>query len=156
MKNDVLADCLKLFDLMRGFWSTFGHQMNKVLLRGRINLPQYMALVALKELGHATMGQVSKKLHVTMGASTNIIDKLVRAGYVSRERSTEDRRVVKVKLEAKGEEMLREIDDKATDFMAGILSQLGDSERKQLIASYERMAMTSDSEGATEPAAACA
>ena len=150
MTDDIVQFCKSLFDLMRRFWSSFGHQMNGVLVRGGINVPQYMALVALEELGEATMGQLSKRLHVTMGASTNLVDKLIRGGYASRTRGLADRRVVKVKLEAKGREILKEIEEKATSFMMGVLCDVEPERRKQFLESCTRMVAIAEAKETTE------
>ncbi|MDD7266960.1 MAG: MarR family transcriptional regulator [Lachnospiraceae bacterium] len=48
------------------------------------------------------MSQVAAKLEVTVGTLTTGIDRLVKKGYVFRERSEEDRRIVFVGLTDKG------------------------------------------------------
>lgn len=145
MREDVLQDCRVLFELMRRFWSSFGHQMSNVIAQSGINVPQYVAMVALSELREATMGQLAKRLRVTMGASTNIVDRLVRAGYVMRTRDTRDRRVVRVKLEPKGSKALREIEDSATSLMAGVMAEVDPERRRQFIEQYTRMVEVAES-----------
>jgi DNA-binding MarR family transcriptional regulator len=49
-----------------------------------------------------TMSRLGRVLGVTMGAATNIADKLLAAGCIARERGTSDRRVVYVRLTEKG------------------------------------------------------
>ena len=149
MTDDVIRDCRKLYELMRRFWAAFGYQMASVLARDGINIPQYMAMVALDELGGATMGELSKKLHVTMGASTNIVDKLVRGGYVSRRRSTSDRRVVNVVLEKKGRKAIRDVEERAMEFMAHVLAREEPEVRRQFLENYERMVRIAEAEETT-------
>lgn len=48
------------------------------------------------------MSEIAAKLHITMGSLTTSMNGLVAKGYVERQRSEEDRRVVKVKLTEKG------------------------------------------------------
>ena len=139
MAEDVLQECRTLYDLMRRFWSAFGHQMAEVLSRSGINVPQYMAMVALAELDGATMGDLAKRLRVTMGASTNVVDKLVRGGYVSRRRSASDRRVVNVALREKGHKVLRDVQGKAVDFMARVLAVEAPEVRRQFLENYEKV-----------------
>jgi 5'-methylthioadenosine phosphorylase len=148
MQDEVVQQCRTFFDLIRRFWSSFGHGLTIVLRRGGINVPQYMTLVALDELGEATMGQLSRKLHVTMGASTNLVDKLIRGEYASRTHGTADRRVVKVKLAPKGREMLREVEEGAIKFMVGVLSKVEPERRKQFIESYGKMTTIIESQDA--------
>ena len=150
MPEEVADYCRSLYDLMCRFWSSFGHRMNNALVRGGINIPQYMAMLALAELGETTMGELSKKLHVTMGASTNIVDKLVRAGYVTRNRSTEDRRIVRVKLQPKGETTIEEVENMAVNFMVGVLKEVEPQRRKQFMESYGRMVTIVEAQETTE------
>ena len=49
------------------------------------------------------MSMIAKQLDITVGSLTTAINALVRKGYVSRERSEKDRRVVTVKLTEQGE-----------------------------------------------------
>lgn len=49
------------------------------------------------------MSEIAKKLNVTTSSLTTAVNSLVRKGYVERERSTTDRRVVQVRLTQRGE-----------------------------------------------------
>ena len=49
------------------------------------------------------MSMIAKQLDITVGSLTTAINALVRKGYVVRERSEKDRRVVTVKLTEQGE-----------------------------------------------------
>lgn len=50
-----------------------------------------------------TMSEIAEKRHVTAGTLTAAMNNLVKKGYVVRERSEEDRRVVYIRLTEKGE-----------------------------------------------------
>ena len=106
MDDSVGKDSEKLQVIMRRMTLVFSRHINEMLKRGKINLPQYSGLVLLGEHGEMTMGDLARRLGVTMGAATNVVDKLVRAGHVSRQRSSDDRRVVRVKLSAQGTALL--------------------------------------------------
>lgn len=57
---------------------------------------------AIGEEGSKNMSSVAKILSVTVGTLTIAMNSLVKKGYVSRERSEEDRRVVLISLTEKG------------------------------------------------------
>ena len=57
---------------------------------------------AIGEDGCKSMSTVAKALSVTVGTLTIAINSLVKKGYVSRERSEEERRVVLLSLSEKG------------------------------------------------------
>lgn len=144
MASNASEDCKVLYDLMRRFWGGFGRQMERVLNNGGVNVPQYLAMVALSKSGEAMMGRLAADLHVTMGAATNIVDRLIRGGYVTRARGTDDRRVVRVKLQPKGVETLRGIEEEATAYMTSVLGQLDDARRKQFMETFARMVDTAE------------
>ena len=72
------------------------------------------------------MTDLAKAVNVTTSAMTGVIDRLVRDGYVSRTRDSEDRRIVHIKLTVKGTNTVRSaIEDRkqATMKMFGMISQ---------------------------------
>lgn len=119
----------------------FGAELQKKLLsrlsnevsRGNITVPQYNVLLNLKESGLTTMSHLAKGLDVTMAATTTMIDKLLDAGLVRRERSREDRRVVKVEITRKGAKVVEEFREQFHQVIITILDKLTSSERKQLV-----------------------
>ncbi|MGW8764635.1 MarR family winged helix-turn-helix transcriptional regulator [Streptomyces sp. NPDC055815] len=58
---------------------------------------QCLNLLSLEE-GPVTTGRVAELTGLTTGSATRLVDRLERSGYVTRERSTEDRRRVLVSL----------------------------------------------------------
>lgn len=146
MDEKVMADCERLYSLMRRFWLGLNQQVTSALLRGKLNMPQHSALVVLQGTGETTMGNLAKRLGVTMGASTNIVDKLVYAGYVDRRRSDTDRRVVNVKLRIKGEKVLAESAEGFRNYAANILSRIPAPERQVFLETYMKIVEISESE----------
>ena len=68
-----------------------------------------------------------------MGASTNLVDKLVYAGFVERSRSSEDRRVVNVKATEQGTALLESVTGNTAEYLGQFLRDISDSDRKVLI-----------------------
>ena len=76
--------------------------------------------------GENTMSVVAKKLGITAGSLTTSVNSLVNKKYVIRQRSEEDRRVVFLKLTAKGKrayEHHREYHRQMTDAVIGTLGE---------------------------------
>jgi DNA-binding MarR family transcriptional regulator len=61
-----------------------------------VNVTDMAALEQLLTNGPLTPGQLAARLEVTTAASTQIVDRLERAGHVTRERQADDRRKVSV------------------------------------------------------------
>ena len=62
-----------------------------------------------------------------------IVDKMIRLGMVKRERSLEDRRVVKVILLKKGAETAKKITEERRKVANKIFSSLTETERKEYL-----------------------
>ena len=69
---------------------------------------QYQAMLAIKTRPGATMAmkELAEQLLLTHHAAVQMMDRLSKAVLASREASTEDRRLVLLKLTAKGEALL--------------------------------------------------
>lgn len=109
MEEDVLRDASTIVKTMDDFRLGLARYFKRILAGSGISRSQYSLMTVLGEVGEATMSQLAEKIGLTMGAGTNLVDKLIHAGLVERERSTEDRRIVKVRLTAQGSEVLRSI-----------------------------------------------
>lgn len=67
-----------------------------------LSFVQWIVLIRLKEGKEVTASDLCRALRHDTGALTRMIDQLEERGYVSRERSKEDRRVVQLQLTAAG------------------------------------------------------
>ena len=63
---------------------------------------QYIVFLALWESGDCTVGDLCRRLRLDNGTVTPLLKKMQEAGYVSRERSDEDERVVMIRLTPQG------------------------------------------------------
>ena len=150
MGQDVFADCERLYSLMRRFWLRVNPRVKNELLQGQINMAQYNALVALEELGETMMGDLAKQLQVTMGAATNLVDKLVASGCAERRRDQSDRRVVRVKITPEGGRALEERAKGFLDYAVGILSQVSPEDRERFLLTYGKIVELTEAESRSE------
>lgn len=74
-----------------------------------VTLPQFRALVVLLSRGPQRVVDVSGELGVDPSAGTRLCDRLVRKGLVRRQRSTTDRRVVRVALTPAGRSLVERV-----------------------------------------------
>jgi DNA-binding MarR family transcriptional regulator len=74
-----------------------------------------------REAGGLVLGELPKRLMVTAGSLTPIIDRLVRDGYVTRTPSNIDRRVQIVCLTVEGQKVFRRMAKKHGLWLAGML-----------------------------------
>lgn len=104
-----------------------------IFSRGDISIPHIVILEFLKETGSCRMSDLAKMLHLTMSAVTGIVDKMVDLGLVKRERSSKDRRVVRVSLLKKGEETARRVNAERESVSNDIFSVLTQQEKQEYL-----------------------
>ena len=72
-----------------------------------LTAPQWVPLLVLSKGRADTVAGCARKIDVDTGAMTRMLDRLEAKGFVSRNRSDEDRRVVRVKLTKAGHEIVK-------------------------------------------------
>jgi DNA-binding MarR family transcriptional regulator len=100
----------------------------------RVNLthPQIHTLLYLGHDGPQTMGEVARRIGVTEKTFTGIVDRLEREGYLQRQRTTTDRRVVHVQLTKKGFEAHGLIETEIHRHIADFMALLDPSDRQHI------------------------
>ncbi|WP_454850332.1 MarR family winged helix-turn-helix transcriptional regulator [Rhizobium binxianense] len=101
-----MQDRLKLDNFICFALYTANHAMNRVYkpLLDALGLtyPQYLVMVSLWEEDGQTVGGLGDKLFLESSTLTPLLKRLEAAGYIRRERSREDERVVVVRLSEEG------------------------------------------------------
>ncbi|SFE74246.1 DNA-binding transcriptional regulator, MarR family [Paenibacillus catalpae] len=95
-----------------GQFRTFLRNVNSEWSKNTIcgmNYTQFKLLLTLHTSGSLKVSDIADILGLTSGAITGIADKLVAEGWISRERASNDRRVVYIALTAKGKEMMDDV-----------------------------------------------
>ena len=116
-------------EIMKGF----ARRQNNEVYKGKITLPQLLILELLSRQGASKMTDLAKYMQVTTAASTGIVERLVRQGYVQRAYDQNDRRIVRIKLNAKGTELLKKISQQRTQSVTRIFSQISEDDRAEYL-----------------------
>jgi DNA-binding MarR family transcriptional regulator len=105
----TMQDQLKLDDFICFAVYTASHALNRVYkpLLDALGLtyPQYLAMVALWGQDGQTVGGLGEKLFLESSTLTPLLKRLESAGYIRRERSREDERVVVIRLSEEGKRL---------------------------------------------------
>lgn len=112
--------------------TTFGRLTAKDIDQYGLTQPQFGVLEMLGHLGPLTIGDIGKRMLVTAGCITVILDNLEKDGLVERVRSGEDRRVINVQLTAKGQAKFKRIFRKHAKRVTELASVLMEEEQAQL------------------------
>lgn len=116
-------------ELMRQFLK----RQTREIARGNISLPQTLVLDILKESGPMRMGSLAKYLSVSMAATTGIVDKLVKSGYVIRSSSKHDRRIVNISITLPGKKISEKYNQARLKAIIDIFGKLSISDRNKYL-----------------------
>lgn len=116
------------------YLSTESRRITKELAR-RADLtgPQLTVLKMLEGLGDLSLSDLSERIRAQNSTVTGIIDRMEREGLVVRTRSTEDRRVVRIKLTEKGARIARDIAVEPMEIFRSALENLSPGEMRDLL-----------------------
>lgn len=107
MENERIAPYIprleESFNRLIRFMNSAGTSYQSVAPGPMLSGSQRIVLRALANNGPYQVSEVANQLGVTLSAATGLVDRLVKAKLVTRERDQEDRRVVWVKITPEGE-----------------------------------------------------
>ena len=104
-----------------------------------ISVTEIHTIEAIGMYASRTMSEVASDLGITVGTLTIAIGNLVKKGYVQRERSDEDRRVVKIALTQKGKLAYRIHAKFHRDMIREMLKGMDSKEEQVLINALEKI-----------------
>lgn len=123
----------KMNQIMPEIMKGFARRQNNDVYKGKITLPQLLILDLLSCQGASKMTDLAKFMKVTTAASTGIVQRLVLLGYVQREYDEKDRRIIRIKLSAKGAEFLKKINQQRAQLVTKIFGQISEDDRGEYL-----------------------
>ena len=92
-----------------------------------------MHIIEAVGLGGNKMSDIAAKLNITVGSLTTSMNSLVKKGYVKRERSEKDRRVVFIQLTNKGRMAYHHHAEFHRQMTEAVLAELNEDETEVLV-----------------------
>jgi MarR family transcriptional regulator, organic hydroperoxide resistance regulator len=114
----------------------------EVARRADLTGPQLTVLKMLEGVGDLSLSELSERIRAQNSTVTGIIDRMERGGLVIRARSTEDRRVVRIRLTEKGAKIAREIAVPPMEIFRSALESLSAGEMRDLLRILTKIAQT--------------
>jgi MarR family transcriptional regulator, organic hydroperoxide resistance regulator len=114
--------CFALYSASRAMTAAY----RPVLTEMNLTYPQYLVLLVLWESERVTVGQLGERLQLDSGTLSPLLKRLEANGFVRRERSSADERLVDVTLTDAG----RELESRAQCIPERLFSSTGMTERK--------------------------
>lgn len=141
-----MKDYDEILIAMRRIMRATDLQSQKLLRQSGLTVPQLLVMQAIEREGSPSTSALARHIVVSQATVTRIIDRLERAGLVKREKSSQDKRVVNVRLTDEGRSKL---DDAPEPLQAEFLREfrkLADWEQQMLKSSLLRIAAMMDAE----------
>ncbi|RAP73440.1 MarR family winged helix-turn-helix transcriptional regulator [Paenibacillus montanisoli] len=123
---------LQIFQSYREVNQAFFHVMKKVAQKHDLTPMQLIVLRILNRHPAIKLTELAEKLHLGNSTTSGIIDRMVKAELVSRERTEEDRRAITLTLTDKGK-ALWEASDSTRIMMFQPLLRLPEEDQEQFL-----------------------
>ncbi|HLN62992.1 MAG TPA: MarR family transcriptional regulator [Symbiobacteriaceae bacterium] len=138
-KTNVDRHVAEIEELLRNVSTILKKRGRDILNNFDITPPQLDALLVLRDYGELTMGELCQKMFLACSTATDLIDRMERNGLIERVRDTADRRVIRLKVLAKGSSVIDEVIDARRTHLASILAELDVADKERLIQSLEQL-----------------
>ncbi len=97
-----------------------------------LSMPQISILMQLRHKGPCGMSEVSERFDITAAAASQLVDKLVHAGYLDRTEDPNDRRAKLLTLSAKGEKLIQHGTEERYRWLGDLSTMLSAEEREKV------------------------
>ncbi len=136
---------------LHGYIDTLMHRYLFILhaaseVAADLSKQQLKVIQMLGRSGTSIMREVAERLLLSASTMTGIIDKLVEHKFVIRELSADDRRIVRVSLTTKGQRVYKQELVKQIELSRSILEPLTEAERKTLLALFNKVTASNQTE----------
>lgn len=101
-----------------------------------VSMTHFQALVQLAD-APLTMSALARALDASLPSMSGIVDRIEARGLIERDRSSDDRRVVQVRLTARGRDWLCEMETVRRDKLERVLGHLDDERLGRLRAALD-------------------
>lgn len=105
-----------------------------------LTVPQLVVMQAVHDEEELTVSEVARRVSLSQGTVTSMLQRLELKGLVRREKSVEDRRKLKIALTELGQQKLGNAPELLQEEFVARFEELAGWEQKMLIAALERIA----------------
>ena len=133
-----MADTL-VIKQMRAVWRALKHEIAARAGALGVTPPQLQAMWWLWQEDGALVSRIVEVAEIDGGTITGVLDRLEARGLVRRERSTDDRRAVRVFLTDEGWALREPVRQAVAEVNAAALAGFANDDREQLLGLLQRM-----------------
>ena len=130
--SDEEEKALRVWIALARCYVTFSRAVACKVAEYDLTAPQFGVLEALYHVGPLSLGELAEKLLVTGGNVTYVMDRLEAQDLVVRERSGDDRRVVRAHLTKKGRATIESVFPGHVEFVRGLVNGISPEDQDAL------------------------
>jgi DNA-binding MarR family transcriptional regulator len=97
-----------------------------------LSMPQFSILMQLHHRGNCAIGDISERFDISNAAASQLADKLVQSGFISRDEDPHDRRAKMLNLTDKGKQLLQQGTEERYRWVDQLAGKLTAEERAQV------------------------
>ena len=97
-----------------------------------LSMPQFSILMQLHHKGPCGMSEISDRFDITAAAASQLVDKLVQAGYLERTEDPSDRRAKLLTLSTQGGELIKQGVEERYRWMDDLAATLSLEDQKKV------------------------
>lgn len=110
--------------LLRGICFDIKQKGREILSDYDITPPQFNALQFLVNEGELTVSELSSRLFLAPSTITDLIDRMVKSDLVKRIKDDKDRRIVKLQVQEKGENLINQVISRRCNYLQCLLKDM--------------------------------
>lgn len=130
--RDIFHALVKHFKMVNSAAANASHD--------RLNMQELRVVEFIGENGPKIMRELGEELGVAVNTVTGIVDELEDMKLVTRQKSPEDRRIIRVELTEAGRATFREATDLTRRFMGNMLEALTEEEQEIFMVLFRKIA----------------
>jgi MarR family transcriptional regulator, 2-MHQ and catechol-resistance regulon repressor len=146
MSDEATARALKLWVVLARAYSAVARQVDADIARHGLTTTEFGILEVLRHKGPLLLGEIQRKVLVTSGGITYLVDRLVAKGLVRRELSPDDRRARFAVLTPEGTQLIDRIFPEHARCVARAMNGLDADEQKAAAALLRTLGLTAAAE----------
>jgi MarR family transcriptional regulator, 2-MHQ and catechol-resistance regulon repressor len=141
MSEEATARALKLWVVLARAYAAVARQVDADIARHGLTTTEFGILEALRHKGPLLLGEIQRKVLVTSGGITYLVDRLVAKGLVRREPSPDDRRARFAVLTPEGQSLIDRIFPEHASFVMRAVTGLDAREQSEAIALLRKLGL---------------
>lgn len=136
-----MTDSLQFSRSLRKWMDTFIHRSMhdsaRFVKNSGFSMPQFFLLMQVYRREHCGISDLSEHLEITNAAVSQLVDKLVQAGMLTRTEDPNDRRAKKVELSAEGKKFIDQGIEERYRWVDALAAAITEEEERNVTAAFE-------------------